>query len=237
MREHTGKGIFILLLGILLLGVLANLFRESFGTFTYIFIPVPLIGILDIFTERKRFGPVHGRLTTFALVLVILFFLLVLLLGYLYQYSLVREADFRSVRRYQYASFAAYVIPMAASIIAVAELAGKRGFRCVAGAMVVCLLLTVAGLFLLRAPLTDHIDEVEEIYLDDVTDDNVEIHMYEGSVNRFNEESETAYLPMAAAGLVTLVTVAWAGREPLGNLRDMATGRMRKNLTKRKEMM
>lgn len=235
IRERTGIGIAVAITGILLLEVLGNLFPESFGTLTYLFIPIPLIGVLYLFVDRKRFGRFHGRASGLALFLMVSFFIALLLLGFLYYLFLYRRGDFDAARMAGYGSLALYLIPMLAALTGVMGLAGERDGKILWGVMAVCVILTIAGLFLVKGPLETHMKECGEIDRDDILEKEGKKNLYEVSAREFDEDSAVSRLPFALAGLLTAAAMGWVGREQLKNLVTVMTGRMGRTLTKKKE--
>ena len=232
-KNRTGAGVILLLLGMLFLTVLGNLFIDSVGTYTYVFLPLPIIGILYTFVDRKRYNGLHGSLSSFSLILIIVFFLLYLATGLMYKYFL-GKVDLRWARNVIYLSEGMWMLAHSSCIISLIGLEDGKSSRLAISAMSLSTLLVIISILLIQTPATEMMDDIEDIQDDEVSTDMQKKMKFDESVDTFREDSSISRLFQALAGIIVMVGVVVLGLKPLSDVKDNIIMRFRRALTERR---
>ena len=236
-KNRTGLGIILMVIGVLFLNVLGNLFIDSVGIYTYIFLPLPILGILSIFIERKRYNPAHRSRSSFSLILIIIFFLLYLAAGLMYKYFLLTKGDLRWALEVIYISEGVWILAYASCIISFVDLENRYRKRLAISAITISTILVIASMLLIQAPATEMMDDIDSILDKDAKTDrekkiaNME---YDESVETFREDSFYPRLAQVFAGMITMIVVIALGLKPLSEVKDNIKMRFRRVLTERR---
>ena len=230
MRDRTGAGVILIVVGIVLIDILGNLFINSVGVYTYIFLPLPMLGILAVFLDRKRHNTYHRKLVGLALILIIGYFLFFLTLGLLNKIYFIQKGDFRFGLNVIYCSEGLQVLAFFSSILAVAGLNRDRLDRFAALGMIIALVLVITTIFLIQAPAEDMMDGLNEIARDGDTHDSQRRSMLENEIEDYKKSLLLPRLPLVFAGITTLIAVLILSREQLKQIRKSIKERIRGNL-------
>jgi len=233
-KNRTGAGVILILLGILFLTVLGNLFIDSVGTYTYIFLPLPIIGVLSIFVDRRRYVSVHRSLSSFSLILIIVFFLLYLATGLMYKYFL-GKVDLRWARNVIYLSEGMWMLAHSSCILSLMGLEDGKSSRFAVSVMGVSTVLVIISILLIQTPATEMMDGIEDIQADDLSTDMQKKMKFDESVDTFREESYNSRLFQILAGITVMVGVLVLGLKPLSEVKDNIKMRFRRALTERRQ--
>ena len=230
MRDRTGLGVILIITGIMLVDILGNLFINSVGVYTYIFLPLPMLGILAVFLDRTRHNTYHSKLAGLAIILIITFFLLYLALGVVDKIYFIQKGNYRIGMNVIYCSEGLQFLSFLSCILAVAGLGGERAGRYAMAGMIIALVLVIMTIFLIQAPAEEMMDGLEDIANDENTADERRLAMLENEIEEYNKSLLLPKLPMVFAGMVTLITVIIQSRDQLKGIRKSFMERIRGNL-------
>jgi len=230
LRDRTGLGVILIIIGILLIDILGNLFIDSVGVYTYIFLPLPMLGILAVFLDRKRHNAYHRKLSGLSLILIITFFLLYLALGAVDKIYFIQKGSYRIGLNVIYCSEGSQVLAFLSCILSVAGLNRDRLDRLALLGMIIALVLVITTIFLIQAPAEEMMEGLDDIANDKNTHDSRRLAMLENEMEDYNKSLLLPRLPMVFAGIATLITVMVQGREPLKRIRKSIVERFKGNL-------
>jgi len=230
MRDRTGLGVILIITGIFLMDVLGNLFTDSVGVYTYIFLPLPILGILAVFLDRKRYDPYHSKLAGLSLIMIIVFFLLYLTLGLLNKIYFIHNGNFRIGLNIIYWSEGLQVLGFFSYIISVAGLNRESLNRIAARGMIIALVLVITTIVLIQAPAEEMMEGLDDIANDENTHDSRRRAMLGNEIEEYNKGLLLPKLPTVFAGIVTLITVIILSRDQLKGIRKSFMERIRGNL-------
>ena len=227
MGRLTRFGILFVLSGIFLLTVTSNLFYNTMCSFTYIILPLPLLGVFYIFKERKNYNIEHSRLSALSLTLMITFFLSYLALGLLHVFFLGTKGDYRAVTMVLYSVEASYFLVLTSCIISIMGLGNERTKKVALAAAVITAFLIIVSLILVQSPTEEYIGGLKDIRRDTQSYDFQKKAMYIEEVEKYNENLFVPRLPQVAAGILTMLSVILLGREEIGGFKEELKMRFR----------
>lgn len=214
MSRRTGSGLLLIIAGILLIDILCNLFLDSIGTYTYLFIPLPLIGVFYVFKDRKSYNVYHRRLSSLALVLIVVYFLLHLTLGLLYKFFFYNTENATLLFDVILLTEGLSVVSYASYLVAVsASEPRRRKWACPLYCLVS--LLVLISVILVSPNAAGMLSDVENIREDSSISDLKKSNMFNEEISEYQDSLLLAKLPQIIGSIIVLIALVFLGKERL----------------------
>jgi len=217
MQNRRGTAILVIIMGLVLLEVLGNVFVERVGTYSYYFLPFPLLGTYLLFRERRKRTPQYESSLNLSLVLMMLHFIGSLGIALLYNYYLHQHVNLRMALNMIYLSKGIALLLFSSVLVAAAGASFHKRPRCFTALLIIVMFLVIVSVVRVDEPARTMMDDIENIRQDEYIGDSQKSILVTESINEYNHSAKKyiSGLALALAGLIAIFVIIIAERDEL----------------------
>ncbi len=218
-EPYLGPGLLVLISGILLMEVLSNIFVGTVDVFSYIFLPLPLLGVFMIFRYRGDMTLASSRLAVLSMFIMVLFFVSHILLAGLYQYHTMKgHTDSMSALLLLY--YSTPVLLLVGGIIAGFSFKENACRYVPIVLIIIFMAAAIISLLILNPGTENMVEDIDEIRSDDSMTKSTKETLINRALTDYNNSDEKYFsgIPFVISGLISSAYIFWQGRPHISSL-------------------